>query len=171
MNYYNNNNYYYYSYYNYLNDSRNLYPQVSRFPYKLLIYISNQTNKRINPGVYKPKRKKRFFIINCYAKFYCSCLKEWTSNLVTVELWWNKRKTEFDVRMYGQKCKDCNSYYLRPQIISDMNEICDKFIEVLTTINNYGIKKNYNSNSNKSNSSHEKEKCQKCEMFGHPCYI
>ena len=60
MNYYNNNNYYYYSYYNYLNDSRNLYPQVSRFPYKLLIYISNQTNKRINPGVYKPRRKKDF---------------------------------------------------------------------------------------------------------------
>ena len=51
MNYYNNNNYYYYSYYNYLNDRRNLYPQVSRFPYKLLIYISNQTNKRINPRI------------------------------------------------------------------------------------------------------------------------
>ena len=36
MNYYNNN--YYYSYYNYLNDKPNRYPQVSSFPYKLLIY-------------------------------------------------------------------------------------------------------------------------------------
>ena len=89
-----NYNNFYYSYYNYINDHRNYYPEVSRLPYSYLIYISNTAHKRINPGVYEPDRNFGYYCINCYAKFKClKCSKNWTSNLGKIELWWKYRKT------------------------------------------------------------------------------
>ena len=173
MNYYTNNYYNYYSYYKYLNDWRDYYPDIARLPYGYLIYISNQTNLRINPGVFDLEKTNEFFKINCHAKFRCSiCHKIWTSNKVTIELWWGwiRNKKEFDVRMYGQKCKYCNKKFMKPYVVyDDICRIIDKFIDVLIT-NNYERRKNYNKNINKVNSSHKKEKCQKCIILGYPCF-
>jgi hypothetical protein len=157
MNHY--NNYYY--------DRRDHYPEVARLPYRYLVYIRNRTHKRINPAVYDPYSEKRFYKINCHAKFYCYyCGNEWTSNKVSIELWWNTNRTEFDVRMYGQKCKYCNSNFMRPYIINnDIYHILNIFIRVLTSYN-YGTRNNINRNINKVNSSHKRDKCQKCIMFG-----
>ena len=171
MNNHNNNHYYYDSYYDYINDPRDNHPEVARLPYKYLIYISNMSHKRINPGVYDPQNRHGFFKINSYANFYCSnCFNEWTSNIVTIELWWNKGKKEFDVRMYGQKCKHCVRDFKKPNYIYNIYTIADRFIEVLTT--NYYIRNNINFNYtlHEVNSSHEIENCQKCEMLGHACY-
>ena len=144
---------------------------VSRLPNKYLYYIRNRSHKIINPRVFDLKRKKGCFKMNCYAQFYCSkCSNEWTSNLVTIELWWNKDKTEFDVRVYGQKCKRCVLDFIPPNYIYNINNIIKKCIDVLTN-NYYKKKKNFNEKFNKVNSKHDQEKCQKCQIIGHPCWI
>ena len=166
-----NNNYYYYNYYsynNYLNDPRDYYPDVARLPYSYLIYISNETQLRINPAVFYPYSNNRYYKVNCHAKFRCSCQNKWTSNKVIIELWWKwkKGKKEFDVRMYGQQCKYCNSNFKKPYVTyNNIYIILDKFIEVLLS-NNNERSRNYNNNFNKVNSAHKKDKCQKCIMFG-----
>jgi len=161
---YNNN----YNYYNYYYDYP--YPEVARLPYGILDIISRETGCYINPAVYNPKEKKRHYKINCHASFNCSaCNKEWTSNRITVELWWKNGKKEFDVRMYGQQCKKCNGEFMIPYISSFQNIIiiC---VEVLTT-NSKGKGANINKNTNTEfNSSHDEKRCQKCKMVGHPCW-
>ena len=144
---------------------------VARLPYRFLNYIRIRTHKRINPNVYSANRKNGFFKINCYAQFYCSnCSKEWTSNLVTMELWWNEGKTEFDVRIYGQKCKRCILNFIPPNYIYNINNIIKKCIEVLSNTY-YKKKKNFNEKFNKVNSQHDQKKCQKCQLSGLPCWI
>ena len=157
---YNYNNYYYYD----------PYPEVARLPYGILDIISRNTGSNINPAVYDPKEKTRHYKINCYASFNCNtCNKEWTSNRITVELWWKNRKKQFDVRMYGQQCKKCNGDFMIPYISSFANiiKVC---IEVLTT-NSKGKGTNTNKNTNTEfNSSHDEQRCQKCRMIGGPCW-
>ena len=143
---------------------------VARLPYRFLNYIRIRTHKRIKSIVHSVNIKNGFFKINCYAQFYCSnCSKEWTSNLVTMELWWNEGKTEFDVRIYGQKCKRCILNFISPYYIYNIYNIIHKFIEILT--NNYynQRKKNYNEKYNRVNNKHYQDKCQKCQIIHHPC--
>ena len=144
---------------------------VPRLPHRALNEISYQTGSRINPRVYNPSENRRHYKINSYALFDCNrCGNKWSSNKVTVELWWDKGKWEFDVRMYGQKCKSCNGQFMTPHIV-DLQTIKDKCVKVLTTnVNNSGrINTNYNTNKN-FNDSHDQKRCQKCIMIGHACW-
>ena len=144
---------------------------VPRLPYGALNEISYQTGSRINPRVYNPNENRRHYKINSYAIFNCNrCQNKWSSNKVTVELWWDKGKWEFDVRMYGQKCKSCNGQFMIPHIV-DLQTIIDKCVRVLTTNVNTSerINTNYNTNTN-FNDSHDQKRCQKCIMIGHACW-
>ena len=144
---------------------------VPRLPYGALNEISYQTGSRINPRVYNPNENRRHYKINSYAIFNCNrCQNKWSSNKVTVELWWDKGKWEFDVRMYGQKCKSCNGQFMIPHIV-DLQTIIDKCVTVLTTNVNTSerINTNYNTNTN-FNDSHDQKRCQKCIMIGHACW-
>ena len=161
-------NNYNYNYYN--SDSRDLFPEIARLEYKYLYIISNNTGYRINPSVYNPNNKKGFFKINSYASFDCyKCGKIWTSNRVTIELWFNKRKRIFDVRLYGQQCKRCNKEFIKP-FIYGIEEVIDICIQVLTSPYKR-TKDNTNRYFNRElNSSHDQQRCQKCKMLGHPCW-
>ena len=78
------------------------YPEVARLSDEYLYIISQNTGSHINPSAYNPDQRNGCFKINCYATFEClDCGNKWTSNQVTVELWFKNRKTQFDVRMYG----------------------------------------------------------------------
>ena len=144
---------------------------VPRLPYRALNEISYQTGSRINPRVYNPRENRRHYGMNSYALFNCNrCGNKWSSNKVTVELWWDKGKWEFDVRMYGQKCKSCDGQFLIPHIV-DLQTIKDKCVKVLTTTGNNGESINTNKNTNRNfNDSHDQKRCQKCVMIGHPCW-
>ena len=152
------------------NDYGDRFPEVARLPYKYLNIISRNSGSRINASAYSPNEKLRHYIINCHASFNCdTCKKVWTSNRITVELWWKKGKKQFDVRMYGQQCKRCNGKYLIPYIsgVENVIEIC---VNVLT-YNKRGKGTNINENANSQlNSSHDEQRCQKCKMIGHPCW-
>ena len=144
---------------------------VPRLPYRALNEISYHTGSRINPRVYNPHENRRNYRMNSYALFDCnSCGNNWSSNKVTVELWWDKGKWEFDVRMYGQKCKRCDGQFMIPHIV-DLQTIKDKCVNILTTnVNNSErINTNYNTNTN-FNDSHDQKRCQKCIMIGNPCW-
>ena len=144
---------------------------VPRLPYRALNEISYQTGSRINPRVYNPRENRRHYGMNSYALFNCNrCGNKWSSNKVTVELWWDKGKWEFDVRMYGQKCKSCDGQFLIPHIV-DLQTIKDKCVKVLTTNDNNGERINTNKNTNRNfNDSHDQKRCQKCIMIGHACW-
>ena len=160
-------NYYYnYNYYNYDNP----FPEIPRLPYRFLIKISRKARSTINPGVFDPNEKKRHFKINCHASFKCyKCRKIWTSNQVTVELWWKNGKKQFDVRMYGQQCKRCNGEFITPYI-SGVEYVIDICVRVLTN-NNRDREMNANKNTNTEfNSSHDQQRCQKCQIVHHPCW-
>ena len=167
-NYNNYNNYYNY---NYSNNGYDPFPEIARLSYGFLNIISRSTRRRINPGVFDPDEKRRHFKINCHASFECHrCGNNWTSNQVTVELWWKKGKSEFDVRMYGQQCKRCNGEFIRPYI-SGVEEVIEICVDVLT--NNYFEGREYNANKNKNtefNSSHDQKRCQKCQIIHRPCW-
>ena len=161
------NNYYNYNY-NYYDN----FPDIARLSYGLLNKISRRTRKSINPGVFDPNEKRRHFKINCHASFEChKCRNIWTSNQVTVELWWNFTKTEFDVRLYGQQCKRCNYREYNIPYISGVEYVIDICVKVLT--NNYHRDKKMNANKNTNtefNSSHDQRRCQKCQILHHPCW-
>jgi hypothetical protein len=167
-NYNNYNNYYNYNYYN--SDYGDRFPEVARLPYKFLRIISRRARSSINPAVYEPNENSRHFKINCHASFDCyTCSNFWTSNRITVELWWKRGKKQFDVRMYGQQCKRCNGEFIAPYL-NGVDNIIDTCVEVLT--NRYrgrGINNNKNTNT-QFNSSHDERRCQKCRMIGHPCW-
>ena len=164
---YNKNN----NYNNYNHDYRDRFPEIARLSYGYLDTISRRSKRSINPGVFNPYEKIRHFKINCYASFNCyKCGNFWTSNQVTVELWWNKGKKEFDVRIYGQQCKRCNREFIRPYI-SGIENIIEKCVEILT--HSYNISKEFNANKNTNtqfNSSHDQKRCQKCQIINGPCW-
>ena len=146
--------------------------RVPRLPYPALIEISQLSRSRINPNVYNPRENRRHYRMNSYAKFYCiDCNNEWSSNKVTVELWWAKGKWEFDVRMYGQQCKHCNGEFLRPQL-TNLRKIKNICVRILTnTYFNRGRHVNINENTNRQfNDGHDEERCMKCIMIGRPCW-
>ena len=175
--YYNNNRNYgrrnYNRYNNYYNfDYRDHFPDIARLPYSSLYKISRSSGSYINPGVFKPDEKRRHFKINCHASFNCyTCGKFWTSNQVTVELWWSSGKKQFDVRMYGQQCKRCNGEFMKPYIngIENVIRIC---LDILTKNNNNRRREtNANKNTNTEfNSSHDQQRCQKCKIINRPCW-
>jgi len=146
---------------------------VARFPYYALSEISRRTRKRINPRVFNPNDRGRHYIMNCHAIFNCRCGNEWSSNKVTCELWWSYGKKEFDVRMYGQRCKYCNGQFMRPRLstytIRTIIEIC---VRILRNIHGNGNgRTNTNENTNRRfNNAHEQRRCQKCIILGHPCW-
>ena len=170
-NYNNYNRYYNYNYNYYDYDYDDPFPEVARLPYKFSNIISRRSGSHINPGVYDANEKKRHFIINCHASFNCYiCSNFWTSNLITVELWWKNRKKQFDVRMYGQQCKKCNGEFMRPYI-SGVENVIKMCVKVLLNKNIKGRKANNNQNKNTQfNSSHDQQRCQKCTMIGGPCW-
>ena len=163
------NNYNNYNYYNY--DNRDRFPEIARLPYRYLISIREKSGKYINPGVFDPNENKRHYKMNCHASFKCStCGKFWTSNQVTVELWWNNGKRQFDVRMYGQQCKRCNGVFMIPYI-DGIENIVDICVTVLTTDTSRGRGMNVNKNTNTEfNSSHDQQRCQKCQLIHRPCW-
>ena len=167
-NYNNYKKYYKYNYYN--SDYGDRFPEVARLPYKFLRIISRRARSSINPAVQDPNKNSRHFKINCHASFDCyTCSNFWTSNRITVELWWKRGKKQFDVRMYGQQCKRCNGEFIAPHL-NGVDNIIDTCVEVLT--NRYrgrGINNNKNTNT-QFNSSHDERRCQKCRMIGHPCW-
>ena len=165
---YNYNNQYHYNYYSY--DSRDRFPKVARLPNKYLRIISQESGSYINPGVYDPNKGNGFSKINCHASFDCHrCGNMWTSNKVTVELWWKNGKRIFDVRMYGQKCKRCNGDYIRP-FISGIEDVVNKCIKILISPSKKR-EMNANKNTNRNfNNSHDQQRCQKCQMIGGPCW-
>ena len=168
-NYNNYNNYYNYKYYNY--NYGDHFPEIARLPYRFLNIISRRTGSHINPAVFDPNEKKRHFKINSHARFNCyNCGNNWTSNQVTVELWWKNGKRQFDVRMYGQKCKKCNGQFIRPYI-SAVENVIEIGVRILKGYN-YGHKEvNANRNTNTQfNSSHDQKRCQKCQMIHRPCW-
>ena len=146
------------------------FPEVARLPYKYLNIISRNSGSRINASAYDPNKNSRNYKINCHASFNCdTCKKTWTSNRITVELWWKKGKKQFDVRIYGQQCKKCNGKYIVPYIsgVENIIEIC---VNVLI-YNERSRGTNTNKNTNiQFNSSHDQKRCQKCKMIGHPCW-
>ena len=162
--YYNNYNNNYYNYNDY-------FPEVARLSYGFLNQISRRTGRYINPAVFDPNEKRRHFRINCHAKFTCyNCGNIWTSNQVTVELWWSNGKRQFDVRIYGQQCKKCNGPYIRP-FIHDVENITRICIDILTNKNKRNKEANINRNTNTEfNSSHDQRRCQKCQIIGRPCW-
>ena len=162
------NNYYNYNYHNYYDP----FPEIARLSYGLLIKISRRTRRSINPGVFDPNEKRRHFKINCHASFECNkCRNFWTSNQVTVELWWKNRKTQFDVRLYGQQCKRCNYREYNIPYISGVENVIDICVNVLTTNHHSSKEMNVNKNTNTQfNSSHDQERCQKCQIVHHPCW-
>ena len=168
-NYNNYNNYYNYKHYNY--NHVDPFPEIARLSYELLNRISRSSGSRINPGVFDPNEKRRHFIINCHASFKCyRCGKVWTSNQVTVELWWKNRKKQFDVRMYGQQCKKCNREFIRP-LISGVDKVIEICIKILT--GSYDNRRAFNANKNTNtqfNSSHDQKRCQKCQIIHRPCW-
>ena len=161
-------NNYYNNYYNYYDP----YPEVARLSYGLLIKISRRARKSINPYVFDPNEKRRHFKINCHASFECiKCGHNWTSNQVTVELWWKYGKKQFDVRMYGQQCKVCNNREYNKPYISGVENVIDICVNVLTNRYHRGKEMNANKNTNTQfNSSHDQERCQKCQIIHHPCW-
>mgnify|MGYP002626611712 CR=1 FL=1 len=165
------NKYYNYNYYNYYNsDYDDPFYEVARLPYRFLYKISRRARSNINPAVYDPNENSRHFIINCHASFNCHiCSNSWTSNRITVELWWKRGKNQFDVRMYGQQCKRCNGEFIAPYL-NGVDNIIDTCVDVLT--NRYmGRRVNNNKNTNTQfNSSHDERRCQKCRMIGRPCW-
>ncbi len=168
--YYGNGNYNNYNYNYYNSDYGDRFPEVARLPYKYLKIISWRARSRINPAVYDPNENSRHFKINCHASFNCNrCSNYWTSNRITVELWWKRGKKQFDVRMYGQQCKRCNREFIAPYI-NNVDYIMKICVAVLT--DNYrGRGTNANKNTNTQfNSSHDEQRCQKCRMIGHPCW-
>ena len=170
---YGNRNYknynYYYNYNKY--DDRDRFPEIARLSYGYLNTIRRRSRRSIDPGVFDPYEKRRHFKINCYASFNCyKCRNFWTSNQVTVELWWNNGKKQFDVRMYGQQCKRCNREFIRPYIsgVENVIEIC---VKVLTNTYNRSKELNANKNTNTQfNSSHDQKRCQKCQIIHGPCW-
>ena len=166
----NNRNRNYKNKYNYYISYYDPHPEVARLSDEYLYIISQNTGSRINPGAYNPNKGKGCFIINCYATFECGdCRKSWTSNQVTVELWFKNGKKQFDVRMYGQQCKKCDGEYIKPFIIG-LRQVIETCIYVLTHPSEKG-KSNTNKNSNTNfNSAHDEQRCQKCRIVGHPCW-
>ena len=121
------------------------FPKIARLEYEFLNIISRRTGSYINAGVFNPDEKRRHFKTNCHAKFRCNkCGNQWTSNLVTAELWWKNGKKQFDVRIYGQQCKKCNGAFIRPKKISAVENIIEIFVKILTTYDNRCGKRNMN---------------------------
>ena len=151
------NPYYAYQSYNFYNP----YPEVARLPKKILYIIKRNTGSIINPEIYNPNERTRHYIMNCHAHFECkNCSHKWTSNLTTVELWWEDVKRQFDVRMYGQQCKLCNGEFVRP-FIPSFYKIIDICVKVLNN-KKVGKRSNINQNSNsRLNSPHDEKRCQK----------
>ena len=168
-NYDNRNHNDYKNYYNY--NYGDHFPEIARLPYRFLNEISRRTGSYINPDAFDLNEKARHFKINCHASFKCyKCRKIWTSNQVTVELWWKNGKKKFDVRMYGQKCKNCNGQFIRPYIsaVENVIEIC---VKILNDNNNRHKEVNANRNTNTHfNSSHDQKRCQKCQLIHRPCW-
>ena len=154
--------------------------EIARLPYYALMEIRRRTGKNINPRVFAPKEKGRHYRMNCYAIFNWNnyrnnykCGNEWSSNKVTVELWWSYGKKEFDVRMYGQRCKYCNRQFLSPSLsyytIRKIIRICVRIL--LNNYYNVNGKTNTNENTKREfNNSHDQSRCQKCIILGHPCW-
>ena len=137
--------------------------------------IEYETGIYSDKRCYKPNKKSNHFRGNFKAKFYCRCGREWTSGLVSIELWWKKnsrnKKKAFDVRLYGQKCKICNKKYLRPYIYeSDIDRLIDKFSDILLS-NKKFRKRNFNNHQDNSERPHDQGRCQKCNQLGYPCWI
>ena len=154
--------------------------EIARLPNYALMEIRRRTRKNINPNVFDPNERGRHYRMNCYAIFNCNnyrnnkrCGNQWSSNKVTVELWWSYGKKEFDVRMYGQRCKFCNRQFLSPSLsyytIRKIIRICVRIL-----LNNYyNVNGNTNTNENTNrefNNSHDQRRCQKCIILGHPCW-
>ncbi len=69
--------------------------EIARLPYFALSKIKRRTRKNINPRVFDPEEERRHYTMNCHAIFNCNnyrCGNEWSSNKVTVELWWSYGK-------------------------------------------------------------------------------
>jgi len=157
---------------NYINGINIL--SVPRLRYDALVEISQLSGSRINARAYNPHLRTNHYKMNSHAKFKCfHCNNKWSSNKVTVELWWIKKKWEFDVRMYGQRCKRCNRHFMIPRISRpNLRRIINICVRKLTTRYNFnGGQENTNENTNTEfNDSHDQTRCMKCIMIGRPCW-